>query len=91
MIHVQNIEKRFGQQSLFSGLSWHIKRNMRYGLVGPNGAGKTTLLRILIGEISADEGAVTKGKGVTIGYLSQEVDPFTVGTVQRSVLEGVPG
>ena len=91
MLHLQNIEKRFGPQALFSGLSWHIKRSMRYGLVGPNGAGKTTLLKILIGELSADEGAVVKGKGVTIGYLAQEVDPFTAGTVQQSVLEGVPG
>ncbi|MCO4760066.1 MAG: ABC-F family ATP-binding cassette domain-containing protein [Myxococcales bacterium] len=91
MIHVQNIEKRFGPQALFSGLSWHIKRGLRYGFVGPNGAGKSTLLKILIGEISADGGAVVKAKGLTVGYLAQEVDPFTLGTVQQSVLEGVPG
>ncbi len=91
MIHVQNIEKHFGPQPLFSGLSWHIKRGLRYGLVGPNGAGKTTLLRILIGEQSCDGGAVVKARGVTIGYLAQEVDPFTLGTVEQSVLEGVPG
>ncbi|MBP47450.1 MAG: hypothetical protein CMH53_05885, partial [Myxococcales bacterium] len=91
VIHVQNIEKRFGKQALFERLSWHIKAGVRYGLVGPNGAGKTTLLRILIGEQSADSGAVVRAKTVSVGYLAQEVDPFTLGSVEQSVLEGVPG
>src|SRR6266571_535489 len=44
------------------------------GLVGPNGSGKTTLFRMIAGEESADDGAVTVPKKLSIGYFRQEVD-----------------
>ena len=91
MIHVQAIAKWFGEQRLFEGLSWHIRRGVKYGLVGPNGAGKTTLLRILNNEQSYESGAVVCSKGVRVGYLPQEVDPFEKGSVIVAVLDGVPG
>ena len=91
MIHVQGIGKWFGEQRLFEGLSWHIRGGLKYGLVGPNGAGKTTLLRILIGEQTAEGGAVVRAKGLRLGYLPQEVDPFERGSVIQAVLDGVPG
>ncbi len=91
MIHLQAIAKWFGEQRLFEGLSWHIRGGLSYGLVGPNGAGKTTLLRILCGESSYEGGGMVRGKGVRVGYLPQEVDPFEMGTVIEAVLEGVVG
>ncbi len=88
MIQVENIEKRYGPQVLFTGLSWHIRPGERIGLVGPNGAGKTTLVRILAGREQPDEGGVRKPKHVTVGYLPQEVMEFGDGTILESALEG---
>jgi ATP-binding cassette subfamily F protein 3 len=47
----------------------------RIGLIGPNGCGKSTLFQVLIGEIEADSGTISKTRGLRIGYLSQEMVP----------------
>ena len=46
-------------------------RGDRIGLIGNNGVGKTTLLRILLGEITPQQGSVKLGTGVEIGYFGQ--------------------
>ena len=58
---------------------------MRIGLVGPNGSGKTTLLRLMLGNESPDGGTVQKNKGLSIGYLPQDI---IIGT-KRSILDEV--
>ena len=61
-------------------------RGDRIGLIGPNGAGKTTLLRLLLGEITPDEGEVRHGANVQIAYYDQQreqLDP------ERTVFETV--
>ncbi|MGE5242593.1 MAG: ribosomal protection-like ABC-F family protein [Betaproteobacteria bacterium] len=69
--------------------STRIMRGDRVGLIGPNGAGKTTLLRLLIGEITPDEGEVRRGANVRIAYYDQQreqLDPER--TVFDTVGEG---
>lgn len=48
--------------------------NEKAAIVGNNGAGKSTMMKIIMGELSADEGTVTLGKDKTIGYLAQYQD-----------------
>ncbi len=67
-----------------------IKRRMRAGLVGPNGIGKTTLLRIMLGQDFPDEGSVQKEKGVTIGYLAQDIIVGSDRSILEEVLAGYP-
>ncbi len=56
MLHLTDISKSFGTQTVLDQASLHVKPGMRVGLVGPNGAGKTTLLRLIVGEMSLDGG-----------------------------------
>jgi len=51
-----------------------VNDNEKAAIVGNNGAGKSTMMKIIIGELSADEGTVTLGKDKTIGYLAQYQD-----------------
>jgi ATPase subunit of ABC transporter with duplicated ATPase domains len=44
---------------------------MILGIVGPNGAGKTTLFRQIVGEEQPDEGTLTVGQTVVVGYADQ--------------------
>lgn len=81
VITVQGISKSLGKKDLFQGVSFHIHRGERIGLVGPNGAGKTTLLNILLGETEPDSGAVSRTKGLRIGYLPQQWVPLETKTV----------
>ncbi|MEE8133526.1 MAG: ABC-F family ATP-binding cassette domain-containing protein, partial [Gemmatimonadales bacterium] len=72
MITVSNLEKSFGEQTLFAGVSFQLNAGERYGLVGANGSGKTTLLRILSGDLSPDDGTVSRPKRLRLGVLRQD-------------------
>lgn len=82
----QNISKSFGTDEIIQHASFHIEANEKAAIVGINGAGKTTLLRIIMGEISADEGEVVLAKDKTIGYLPQNPDVSGNHTIYDEVL-----
>ncbi|WP_455138883.1 ABC-F family ATP-binding cassette domain-containing protein [Thermophilibacter sp.] len=66
------ISKSFGGRVLYTAATLQLNAGERWALVGPNGSGKTTFLRILMGEESPDEGAVSFARGCNVGYLEQE-------------------
>lgn len=72
MLAVENVSIQFGGRTLFSELSFVVRARERVALAGPNGAGKSTLLKIIYGIESPDNGAITKAKAATVGYLPQE-------------------
>ncbi|MBN2858867.1 MAG: ABC-F family ATP-binding cassette domain-containing protein [Sphaerochaetaceae bacterium] len=69
---VQELSKRYGDLSVFNGLSFYINRGDRLAITGQNGAGKTTLMNLLSGADTAYEGSIRIGEGVKIGYYTQE-------------------
>jgi ATP-binding cassette subfamily F protein 3 len=89
MITLNHIQKQFGSKVLFKDCSLQIGVRDRIGLIGPNGSGKTTLFRMILGEESIDGGEIQIAKEVKIGYLSQEVIPFSGNTVLNEVLKSV--
>src|ERR1700682_4640268 len=83
MISFANINKQYGKQLLFVDASVQLNPGEKVGLVGPNGAGKPTLFRMVVGEETPDEGAVSVPKKLTIGYFRQDVEEMQ----GRSVLD----
>jgi ATPase subunit of ABC transporter with duplicated ATPase domains len=72
LITLANLEKSYGDRTLFECVTLRLDRGHRYGLVGANGSGKTTLLQILAGEDSPSDGEVTRPSGTRIGILRQD-------------------
>jgi ATP-binding cassette, subfamily F, member 3 len=89
MISVDNLTKSFGNRLLFDDISFRINRRERVGLVGRNGHGKTTLFRMIMGQDSADSGAISIPKNYRIGYVTQEID-FTQNSVLEEGMLGLP-
>ena len=58
LCEVTQLSKRYGDQTLFDGLDFTLRRGDRLVVVGPNGCGKTTLLRVLRNEVAPDAGRV---------------------------------
>jgi ATPase subunit of ABC transporter with duplicated ATPase domains len=72
MISVSNLEKSFGDRTLFADASFQLNPGDRYGIVGANGSGKTTLLSILSGDAEASGGSVSIPKMLRLGVLRQD-------------------
>ena len=72
VLTVENLSKSFPGQTLFSDISFEIKRGERVALIGNNGTGKTTMLKIINGLVDADGGRFSLGSKVQIGYYDQE-------------------
>ena len=86
ILSCQNIRKEFPDNIVLSNVSFHIEDHEKAALVGINGAGKTTLLRIIVGELSADEGQVVLAKGKTLGYLAQNAGLNSENTIYDELL-----
>jgi len=63
MIRMNNIIKRFGEQTVLSDVTFEVNGKEIFGLLGPSGAGKTTIINILTNQLTADGG--THSIGVT--------------------------
>lgn len=71
LLQINNLNKSFGADLILSNISMEVQFHDRIGLVGRNGAGKSTLLKIIAGELSYDEGNITRPRDVSIGYMAQ--------------------
>lgn len=74
ILSCQNICKTYVEKPVLQNISFHLNENDRLAIIGYNGAGKSTLLKIIVGELSADEGEVLTKKDASIGYLAQHQD-----------------
>lgn len=78
LCEVRDLTKAYGDQVLFSGLSFDIRRRQRLAIIGPNGCGKSTLLRVLTGLTEADRGTVAWTRGqrfVSFNQMRDALDP----------------
>lgn len=71
VLNFQNLSFHFGERELFSNVNFDIQEKEKVGFIGSNGVGKTTLFHIIRDELEPTEGAVIKGKDVTVGYMEQ--------------------
>jgi ATP-binding cassette, subfamily F, member 3 len=73
VVELRDAIKRYGELTVYSGVSIEIERGSRIALVGPNGAGKSTMIRMLAGvdELTAGERIV--GDKVVMGYFAQNL------------------
>lgn len=82
-----SISKAFGIDQILSNVTFHINEREKAAIVGINGAGKSTLLKIIMNQLSADQGEVTLAKGATIGYLPQHQELSSENTIYEELLE----
>lgn len=73
IIQLDHITINHAGRVIFRDLSWAIGDHDRVGLVGPNGSGKSSLLKAIMGQVQPVEGSVIRMRGVSLGYLPQEV------------------
>lgn len=86
VLEVSHVTKKFGDAMLIDDLSFSVPKGAIIGIIGGNGAGKSTLFRMIAGQESPDEGEVTLGETVTLGYVDQSRDSLDG---ERTVFEEI--
>ena len=71
LLNVSHIYKSFGEDRIITDASFTVDEGSKLAIVGNNGTGKSTLLKIIVGQLSADDGQVTLKKDASLGYLAQ--------------------
>jgi ATPase subunit of ABC transporter with duplicated ATPase domains len=84
VVEFDGISKKFGDFTVLNKVTGLLEYGEKVMLVGRNGSGKTTLLKLLLGEEQVDEGELSLGSRVDVGYLAQQQYP--VGP-KKTVLE----
>lgn len=87
VLQLEDVDKRYGDTTVFQGASLTVERGDRIAVLGVNGAGKSTLARVLAGIEPIQGGRRAEGHQVAVSYFAQNqadaLDPA------RTVLESV--
>ncbi|AJW99112.1 MULTISPECIES: ATP-binding cassette domain-containing protein [Burkholderia] len=62
---------RYDGRAYIDGFTGTVMRGDKIGLIGPNGVGKTTMLKLILGELTPDEGKVRTGTNLQVAYFDQ--------------------
>ena len=81
MLTVEDVSYGISDRQILNSVSFSLMPGNKVVLVGENGAGKSTLLKIIMEEISADEGKIIKP--FSVGYVPQVI------INEPSVMDGV--
>ncbi len=71
LLTIKSIEKTYGDNTLFSSLSFLLMQKEHLGLIGMNGSGKSSLLKIICGKSQVDYGESILKKGQRCLYVPQ--------------------
>jgi ATP-binding cassette ChvD family protein len=88
VIDFEGLGKGFGDRMLIDNLTFKLPPGGIVGVIGPNGAGKTTLFRMITGQEKPDQGTITVGESVHLGYVDQSRDSLEA---NKTVWEEISG
>ena len=97
-VAAEQVQKKYGDKVIFSGVDFMIEREEKIAFVGRNGEGKSTLSKMIVGKENY-EGKLTIGHNVEIGYYAQNqaemldgektvfqtIDEVAVGEIRKNV------
>ncbi len=88
VISANDLEMKYGVQTILSHATLAINEGDRIGLVGRNGTGKSTFLRMMAGVLAPDAGQIIRRRELIVGYLPQDFQLDDAKTVEANILTG---
>ena len=89
VISLRDVHKGYGDQPIYQGLDFLVRRKERWCVLGANGAGKSTLLKLVAGATKPDQGVVSLGASVKMGYFAQHSMDLLDG--EETIFESLDG
>lgn len=92
VVLLKKVSKAYGSRPIYDGLDFHVRRKERWCIMGVNGAGKSTLLKLVADSVSPDQGTISRGPSVKMGYFAQHAMDLLDGdeTVFQSLESSFP-
>jgi ATPase subunit of ABC transporter with duplicated ATPase domains len=92
VVSLKNVHKGYGNRAIYEGLDFGVRRKERWCVLGVNGAGKSTLLKLVANAAQPDDGTVSVGASVKMGYFAQHAMDLLDGerTVFQSLEDAFP-
>ncbi|WP_372663550.1 ribosomal protection-like ABC-F family protein [Cohnella sp.] len=75
VVEFDGVSKKYGGFTVLDKAAGLLEYGEKVMMVGGNGSGKTTLLKLILGEEQIDEGDLSLGSRVSVGYLAQQEYP----------------
>jgi ATP-binding cassette ChvD family protein len=88
VIVAEHVSKGFGERLLVEDMNFQLPPGGIVGIIGPNGAGKTTLFKMITGEEKPDNGTLTIGDTVKLGYVDQKRPLDSSKTIWEEISDG---
>jgi energy-dependent translational throttle protein EttA len=88
VIEFKDVSKGYGERLLIDRLSFKVPQGAIVGIIGPNGAGKSTLFRMINRLERPDQGEITIGPTVKIGFVDQSRETLSA---EKTVWEEISG
>jgi len=79
VLEVQHLAKSYGENRVFSDISFKVEKGDKIALIGRNGVGKSTLLNILMESLKPDSGTYVWGQTISTSYFPQNSTDIVVG------------
>ena len=71
LLSAEHLSLNFGDRQLLDDVNFYLNEGDKTGIIGINGTGKSTFLKVLVGEVEADEGLISRNPNVQVSFLSQ--------------------
>jgi ATP-binding cassette ChvD family protein len=88
VVRANEVSKSYDDRLLFEGMTFDLPPGAIVGVIGPNGAGKTTLMRMIVDQEEPDNGELTVGQTVELGYVDQSRDDLQA---DKTIWEEISG
>ena len=92
VVKLDRVSKAYGDLKVYRDFNFLVRRRERWCVMGVNGAGKSTLLKMVAGQAEPDEGTLTLGASIKLGYFAQHAMEMLVGekTVWTTLVDAFP-
>ena len=71
VVNLRKVSKSYSDKNIYKEFDFMVRRKERWCVMGVNGAGKSTLLKLVAGMTTPDNGSITIGASVKMGYFAQ--------------------
>lgn len=71
VINAEAVKFHFQDKPIVNDFNFKMLRGEKIGIIGPNGCGKSTLIKLLLGNLTPQEGEIQLGTKLEVAYFDQ--------------------